>query len=275
MATDLEQWREEDYQGLAEMLEVSAGQAESLEGPAPPEWAVPFRADLRAALQHAVETRNLEYFLDRAGKAVGRLLDQGVSFPELMNLLGRGSAPLYDAFARAYPEQPQRVERAIRAYARLRDALAGRAGEVYAARRTEEVEEEQRRIIRELSTPVVEVWEGILVVPIVGIIDSSRAKQMMEQLLNRIVERGSRIVILDVTGVPSIDTGVADHLLRTTRAARLVGARSILAGISPQVAVTLVRLGVSFGDLDTVGDLRSGLDLALKYLGYRVVGPEA
>ncbi|BAS27747.1 hypothetical protein LIP_1906 [Limnochorda pilosa] len=170
-------------------------------------------------------------------------------------------------------DEPGRALRAIRAFTRLKDAVAGRAGEVYAARRAEEVEEEQRRIIRELSTPVIEVWEGILVMPIVGIIDSGRAKQMMEQLLNRIVELGSRIVILDVTGVPSIDTGVADHLLRTTRAARLVGARSILVGISPQVAVTLVRLGVSFGDLETVGDLRSGLALALELLGHRVVGP--
>jgi len=113
----------------------------------------------------------------------------------------------------------------------------------------------------------------VLAMPLVGMVDSARAKQMMEQLLNRIVERQSRIVILDVTGVPSIDSGVADHLIRTTRAARLVGARSILAGISPQVAVTLVRMGISFGDLETVSDLRSALALALEMLGYKVVGP--
>ncbi|MFS8493688.1 MAG: STAS domain-containing protein [Firmicutes bacterium] len=205
-------------------------------------------------------------------EAVNRLFDQKVSFPQVLARL-TPACELINVVVEAYQDDTQRALTAVLALSRMHSAVASLAGEVYAARRAEEVQEEQRRIIRELSTPVIEVWDGVLAMPLVGMVDSARAKQMMEQLLNRIVERQSRIVILDVTGVPSIDSGVADHLIRTTRAARLVGARSILAGISPQVAVTLVRMGISFGDLETVSDLRSALALALEMLGYKVVGP--
>jgi anti-anti-sigma regulatory factor len=144
------------------------------------------------------------------------------------------------------------------------------AGEVYATQRQDDVEDEYRQLVRRLSTPVIEVWDGIQILPLVGVIDSTRAQQMTEQLLDRIVERQARMVIVDITGVPTVDTAVADHLMKTVRAASLVGARAILVGISPQVAQTLVRLGLSLGDVETFADLRSGLERALQVLGHVV-----
>lgn len=144
------------------------------------------------------------------------------------------------------------------------------AGEVYAAEREDKVEDEFRHMIRRLSTPVIDVWHEIQILPLIGVIDSTRAQQMTEQLLERIVEQQARVVIIDITGVPTVDTAVADHLLKTTHAASLVGARAILVGISPQVAQTLVRLGVSLGDVETYADLRSGLERALASLGYSI-----
>lgn len=109
------------------------------------------------------------------------------------------------------------------------------AGEVYADQRQDDVEDEYRQLVRRLSTPVIEVWDGIQVLPLIGVIDSTRAQQMTEQLLERIVERQARVVILDITGVPTVDTAVGDHLMRTIQAAGLVGTKAILVGISPQV----------------------------------------
>lgn len=263
-------WDEAVYRGLGELLNL-LDQAEPDPGGLP-SWAQAYPAELWLVLRRAVESRNLDTFFAWVREAVNRLFDQKVSFPQVLARL-TPACELINVVVEAYQDDTQRALTAVLALSRMHSAVASLAGEVYAARRAEEVQEEQRRIIRELSTPVIEVWDGVLAMPLVGMVDSARAKQMMEQLLNRIVERQSRIVILDVTGVPSIDSGVADHLIRTTRAARLVGARSILAGISPQVAVTLVRMGISFGDLETVSDLRSALALALEMLGYKVVGP--
>ena len=142
------------------------------------------------------------------------------------------------------------------------------SGEVYATAREDKVEDEFRGLIRRLSTPVIRVWDEVQVLPLIGVIDSTRAQQMTEQLLERIVDEQARVVIIDITGVPTVDTAVADHLLKTAKAAGLVGARAILVGISPQVAQTLVRLGVSLAGIETYADMRSGLEHALQSLGY-------
>ena len=142
------------------------------------------------------------------------------------------------------------------------------SGEVYAAEREDKVGDEFRGLIRRLSTPVIQVWDEVQVLPLIGVIDSTRAQQMTEQLLERIVDGQARVVIIDITGVPTVDTAVADHLLKTAKAAGLVGAKAILVGISPQVAQTLVRLGVSLAEIETYADMRSGLEHALRSLGY-------
>lgn len=138
----------------------------------------------------------------------------------------------------------------------------------------EEYIKEQQRAILELSTPVVEVWEGILALPVVGSVDTARTQQMMESLLTRIVDTGSSVIIIDITGVPVVDTAVAKHLLQTVSAAKLLGAECILVGISARIAQTLVHLGVDLSGVITTTTLARGLDLALTMTGRTVVKAE-
>ncbi len=129
----------------------------------------------------------------------------------------------------------------------------------------------QRATIDELETPVLEVWEGILALPIIGTVDTVRAQSMTERLLDKIVETKSEIVILDITGVPVVDTAVARHLLETVSAARLLGAEVLVVGLTSRTAITLVHLGVDLGDLTTRTTMAKGLQLAFDRLGLQVV----
>ena len=131
--------------------------------------------------------------------------------------------------------------------------------------------EEQRQTIRELTTPVLQVWDRILALPIVGGLDTARTQEMNEALLQKIVETGSEIVILDITGVPVIDSAVARHLLETVAAARLLGAEVLLVGLSTHTALTLVHLGLDLGGVTTRLTMAKGLELAFARLGLRVV----
>lgn len=129
---------------------------------------------------------------------------------------------------------------------------------------------EKVRMMMELSTPVTQVWDGILTLPLIGTIDTSRAKQIMEELLKKIVETQASIVILDITGVPIVDTMVANNLIKTVQAAALIGARCLLVGISPQIAQTLVHLGINLSSIETCATLRSGLQKAFDILNLKV-----
>jgi rsbT co-antagonist protein RsbR len=129
---------------------------------------------------------------------------------------------------------------------------------------------EQQEAIQELPTPVLPFREGMLIVPIIGIIDSLRARLLTEQLLTSIRTNRAKMVVIDITGVQSVDSRVANHLVQTVEAARLMGARVILAGISPEVAQTMVTLGIDLGRILTVGDLQSGIERAEQMLGYVV-----
>jgi rsbT co-antagonist protein RsbR len=124
--------------------------------------------------------------------------------------------------------------------------------------------------IRELSTPVILVHEGVLLLPLVGTIDSHRAQQIMEAVLARITEEQARVILLDIAGVPVVDTQVADYLLKATAAVRLLGAKTILTGISPQVARTMVELGVDVSAMETRNKLADGIALALRLVGKRI-----
>lgn len=135
--------------------------------------------------------------------------------------------------------------------------------------------EEQRATINELQTPVIEVWKGILALPIVGSVDTVRAQDMNERLLERIVQTRSEIVILDITAVPVVDTAVAKHLLETVSSARLLGAEVLIVGLSSRTAMTLVHLGLDLGGVVTRTTMARGLELAFDRLGLRVVTAEA
>ena len=131
---------------------------------------------------------------------------------------------------------------------------------------------QQRATISELRTPVIQVWEGMLALPIGGTVDTARAQDMTEALLERIVATGSEIVLLDITGVPVVDTAVARHLLETVSAARLLGADVLIVGLSSRTAMTLVQLGIDLTHVTTRATLAKGLEFAFRRLGLTVVG---
>ena len=142
--------------------------------------------------------------------------------------------------------------------------------ETYAATR-ESVIAEQAATLMELSTPVVKLWDGVVALPLVGTLDSARTQVVMESLLQALVETGSEHAIIDITGVGAVDTQVAQHLLKTVQAARLLGAECIISGIRPQIAQTVVGLGIDFGDISTKSSLADALLLALRESGFDIV----
>ena len=129
---------------------------------------------------------------------------------------------------------------------------------------------QQRATISELQMPVIQVWDRILALPIVGTLDTARTQEMNEALLQTIIETGAEIVIIDLTGVPIVDTAVAHHLLETVTAARLLGAEAMLVGMAPQIAITLVHLGIDLSGIITSGTLAQGLELAFAHLDLEV-----
>ena len=149
------------------------------------------------------------------------------------------------------------------------DALGLHTVELYQKNREEVINRQQQELM-ELSTPVVTLWDGILALPLIGTLDSARTQVVMESLLQRIVETGSLIAILDITGVPTVDTLVAQHLLKTVAAARLMGADCIISGIRPQIAQTIVHLGVDLNSVTTKATLADAFAVALKRTGLAV-----
>ncbi len=137
--------------------------------------------------------------------------------------------------------------------------------------RNQSLIEQQRQTISELQTPVIQIWKGILALPIVGSLDTARAQEMNEALLDKIVQTESDIVILDITGVPVVDTAVSKHLLETVAAARLLGAEVLIVGLSTRTALTLVHLGLDLSSVTTRTTMARGLELAFNRLGLEVV----
>ena len=129
----------------------------------------------------------------------------------------------------------------------------------------------QRQDLLELSTPIIKLWEGILVLPLIGTLDSKRAQEVMEKLLYAIVAHGSKVIILDITGVSTVDTLVANYILKTAAAVNLLGARLIITGISPEIAQTMVHLGVDLGNIVTRAVMADGVELALALLKKKIV----
>jgi rsbT co-antagonist protein RsbR len=151
----------------------------------------------------------------------------------------------------------------------LMDDLGLYVTDTYQKAREEVIRRQQEELI-ELSTPVVKLWDGILAVPLIGTLDSARTQIVMESLLQQIVETGSGMAIIDITGVPTVDTLVAQHLLKTVAAARLMGADCIISGVRPQIAQTIVHLGVDLGDVITKPSLAHALALAFRRIGITV-----
>lgn len=139
------------------------------------------------------------------------------------------------------------------------------------SKRLAELAEQQRKAILELSTPVIRVWDRVLTIPLIGTLDSSRTQLLMETLLQRIVDTQSRVAILDISGIPGIDTLVANHLIRTVAATRLLGAECIVTGVTSEIAQTLVHLGVDLSGITTRPSMSDGLAMAFEILNLKVV----
>lgn len=175
--------------------------------------------------------------------------------------------PLFDALRRSLSgdELAERIWSA----SLILDKLGLYTTETYQKGREEVIARQQQELL-ELSTPVVKLWDGILALPLIGTLDSARTQVVMESLLQAIVESGSQIAIIEITGVPVVDTLVAQHLLKTVAAARLMGADCIISGIRPQIAQTIVHLGVEINDVVTKATLSDAFALALSRLGLTV-----
>ncbi len=187
---------------------------------------------------------------------------QGFSPAETATFVFSLKQPLFDRLRREFGSDAQGLADAVWSLTILLDKLGLYTTEVHQKRREEVVTRQQQELL-ELSTPVVELWDGILALPLIGTLDSARTQVVMENLLERIVETSAKIAIIDITGVPTVDTLVAQHLLKTVAAARLMGADCIISGIRPQIAQTIVHLGVDLGSVVTKATLADAFRVAL------------
>jgi rsbT co-antagonist protein RsbR len=182
--------------------------------------------------------------------------------------------PLFDRLRSENKSDADRVALDTWITTELLDRLALVTTEAHQKGREEVILRQQQDML-ELSTPVVKIWDGILALPMIGTLDSARTQVVMESLLQRIVESGAEIAIIDITGVPTVDTLTAQHLLKTVTAARLMGADCIISGIRPQIAQTIVHLGVDLADIVTKATLADALKYALKQLGLTIARAQA
>jgi rsbT co-antagonist protein RsbR len=232
-------------------------------------------------LEH-VKSRQKEYFIrltqgDYEGEYVADRLRLG-SIHEKIGLPVRSFLGMYAFYLRQiaglllseHSEDPDHAFETFHSLAKLLFFDIGLGVDIYIYQRERTIALQQEAI-RELSTPVLTLRDRLLVLPIIGILDTSRAQQLTEGLLSSIRESRAKVVILDVTGVPAVDSAVANHLLQTVAASRLMGAQVIVTGLSSNVAQALVTLGVDLTKLNAVGDLQGGIEFAERIMGYRVV----
>jgi rsbT co-antagonist protein RsbR len=211
-------------------------------------------------------SKPLRDFLEEISKS---RVQQGFSSSETATFLFSFKRPLFQQLRAEAGKDADLLADEIWAATELLDTLGLHTVATFQRSREELINRQQREML-ELSTPVVKLWDGILALPMIGTLDSARTQVVMESLLQRIVETGSQIAILDITGVPTVDTLVAQHLLKTVTALRLMGAECIISGIRPQIAQTIVHLGVDLQGVVTKATLADALSWALKRAGHSI-----
>ncbi|HET6235824.1 MAG TPA: STAS domain-containing protein [Acetobacteraceae bacterium] len=200
------------------------------------------------------------------------LVAEGFSPSETATFVFSIKEPLYDLLRREFGKDAEQIATQTWAVTRLVDRLGLFTVECHARTREEMIMRQQQELL-ELSTPVVQLWDGILALPLIGTLDSARTQIVMESLLERIVSSGAEIAIIDITGVPTVDTLVAQHLIKTISAARLMGADCVLSGIRPQIAQTIVHLGLELNVISKA-TMADALGLALRRTGRAIVKRE-
>lgn len=201
------------------------------------------------------------------GDVTKERVSRGVTPTEMATFVLALKTPLFQRLQTRLADEPQTLIAEVLLVTRLVDAFAIYTNEVFIAER-EQIIERQREEMLELSTPVVELWDRVLTLPLIGTLDSARAQEVMENLLETILQRQAEVVIVDITGVGTVDTQVAQHLLRAAAAVRLMGAECIISGISPMIAQTMVQLGIDVGSVSTRSSIRTALADALQKVGY-------
>jgi rsbT co-antagonist protein RsbR len=194
---------------------------------------------------------------------------QGFTSSETALFIFSAKQPLFEELRAEASKDATALAENVWAATQLLDGLGLHTVKTFQLSREEIIRRQQEEML-ELSTPVVKLWDGILALPMIGTLDSARTQVVMESLLSRIVETGSEVAILDITGVPTVDTLVAQHLIKTVTALRLMGAECIISGVRPQIAQTIVHLGVDLKDVTTKASLADALALALKRTGFSV-----
>jgi rsbT co-antagonist protein RsbR len=208
--------------------------------------------------------------LSELSRVRGRM---GFTPSETANFVFSLKAPLF-ARLRAEVKDPQQLVEATITATTLLDQLGLLTTEAHQQAREEVIRRQQEEML-ELSTPVVKMWDGVVALPLIGTLDSARTSVVMESLLERIVATGSEIAIIDITGVPTVDTLVAQHLLKTVAAARLMGADCIISGIRPQIAQTMVHLQIDLSAVTTKATMAEALRTALQRIGYTITRSKA
>jgi rsbT co-antagonist protein RsbR len=217
-----------------------------------------------------LETGSVEELRHYARDLSERIIPRGVETHEVIGVV----LLLRDVLARSlfekYRDDFDLLNRVLNAYEPAANRIATTVAGSFVEER-ERVIRQQEDSLRELSTPVLQVRERLLILPIIGVLDKERAQQLTEQLLGGIRTHRARVVVIDITGVPDVDEAVADHLVKTVDASRLMGAGVIITGLSSEIAQTLVTIGVDLDKMNTVGDLQGGIEEAERLLGYQVV----
>jgi rsbT co-antagonist protein RsbR len=194
---------------------------------------------------------------------------QGRSAAETSQFVLSLKRPMFDALQQDHAADPRLMLAAVWMLSALVDQMAAWTVNTWQRSREDLIHRQQAELL-ELSTPVIKLWEGVLAVPMIGTLDSARTQVVMESLLERIANTGAHTAIIDITGVPTVDTLVARHLLQTVAAVRLMGAECIISGIRPQIAQTVVHLGIDLTGVLTRGSLADALQDAMKRGGYSV-----
>ena len=243
---DDRQTREQSREFLAAFASAVQRDATSINGPA---WS---------------EVRS---FLDRTAQF---RVSQGQSASEVATFIFSLKQPVFAILRSEYGNDAQGLASETWSTSQLLDKLGLYVMEVYQKGRNEIIQRQQEEML-ELSTPVVQLWQGVLALPLIGTLDSARTQIVMQNLLEAIVRDGAEIAIIDITGVPTVDTLVAQHLLKTVAAARLMGADCIISGIRPQIAQTIIHLGVDLTNVTTKATLADAFSLALRRTGAAIV----
>jgi len=194
---------------------------------------------------------------------------QGFTPSETATFVFSLKQPLYDRITQSAGDNPKMLAEQVWSITTILDAFGLYTTEAFLRSREELITRQQQEML-ELSTPVVQLWEGVLALPLIGTLDSNRTQVVMQNLLEAIVGKGAAIAIIDITGVPTVDTLVAQHLLKTVAAARLMGAECIISGIRPQIAQTIIHLGVDLGNVITKATLADAFQIALRRQGLAV-----